>query len=69
MKLRTRKAVGIVLTLSFLLVYTLIAMAFGGVFIVGKGAVAEVVFYVVAGLAWLPVEMTIIKWMSKPDAA
>ena len=69
MKLRARKAVGIVLTLSFLLVYTLIAMAFGGVFIVGKGAVAEVVFYVVAGLAWLPVEMTIIKWMSKPDAA
>ena len=69
MKLRTRKAIGIVLTLAFLTLYSLIAMAFGGVFIVGKGAMAEVAFYVIAGLAWLPVEMAIIRWMSKPDAA
>jgi len=69
MKLRTRKAVGILLTLAFLSIYCLVAMAFGGVFILGKGPVAEVLFYVTAGLAWLPGEMAIIKWMSKPDAA
>ena len=69
MKLRTRKALGIVLSVAFLTLYSLIAMAFGGVFIVGKGAMAEAAFYVVAGLAWLPVEMAIIRWMSKPDAA
>jgi len=67
MKLRTRKAVGIFLTLGFLTVYSLVAMAFGGVFILGKGQVAEVLYYVIAGLAWLPVEMAIIKWMSLPD--
>ena len=67
MKLRARKAVGIMLTLNFLLVYSLVAMAFGGVFILGKGRVAEILYYVIAGLAWLPVEMVIIKWMSKPD--
>ena len=68
MKLRTRKAIGIVLTLTFLAVYSLVAMAFGGVFILGKGQIAEIGFYAIAGLAWLPVEMAIIKWMSKPDA-
>jgi len=69
MKIRTRKALGILLTLAFLTTYCLVAMAFGGVFIVGKGQIFEILFYVIAGLAWLPGEMAIIKWMSKPDAA
>ncbi len=66
MTLRTRKFIGILLTLAFLATYTLVAMAFGGVFILGKGIVAELAYYVIAGLAWLPGEMIIIRWMSKP---
>ncbi len=69
MKIRTRKAIGIILSVSFLTIYSLVAMAFGGVFIVGKGQIAEILFYVIAGLAWLPIEMVIITWMSKPDPA
>jgi uncharacterized membrane protein len=69
MSVRSRKFIGILLTLAFMATYALVAMAFGGVFIVGKGAVFELAFYVVAGLAWLPVEMMIIRWMSKPDSA
>ncbi|MDE2384221.1 MAG: DUF2842 domain-containing protein [Alphaproteobacteria bacterium] len=69
MKLRTRKFFGILLTLAFVTIYALVVMAVGGVFIVGKGVVAELAFYVVGGLAWLPVEMAIIRWMSRPDAA
>ena len=67
MTIRTRKAIGMVLSLMFLAIYALVAMAFGGVFILGKGRMAEAAFYVVAGLAWLPVEMAIIRWMSRPD--
>ena len=67
MTLRTRKFLGILMTIGFLAVYALVAMAFGGVFILGKGLVAELLYYVIAGLAWLPVEMRIIRWMSKPD--
>ena len=67
MTLRTRKFFGIVLSLAFLTVYVLVAMAFGGVFIVGKGVLAELAYYVIAGLAWLPVEMLIIRWMSRPE--
>ena len=66
MTLRTRKFIGILLTLSWIMAYSLIVMAFGGVFILGKGTAVEVAFYVLGGLAWLPVEMSIIRWMSKP---
>ena len=69
MKLRTRKAVGILLTLAYLVIYCLVGMAIGGVFILGKGQLAEISFYVIVGLGWLPIEMAIIKWMSKPDPA
>ena len=65
--LRTRKFIGMLLTVAFIAIYALIVMAFGGVFILGKGVVAELLFYVIAGFAWLPVEMAIIRWMSKPD--
>ena len=55
------------LTLAWVLSYSLVMMAIGGVFILGKGMIAEIVFYLIGGLAWLPIEMAIIKWMSKPD--
>ena len=65
--LRIRKFIGMLLTVAFIAIYALIVMAFGGVFILGKGVVTELLFYVIAGFAWLPVEMAIIRWMSKPD--
>ncbi len=67
--MRSRKFLGILLTLAFMASYALVVMAVGGVFIVGRGAVVELLFYVVGGLAWLPVEMAIIRWMSRPDIA
>ena len=68
MKLRTRKFVGMLLTLSWVVSYSLVMMAIGGVFILGKGMLAEIGFYLIGGLAWLPVEMAIIRWMSRPDS-
>lgn len=69
MKIRTRKFIGIILTVGFMAIYSLVMMAFGGVFILGHGRLFELAFYIIGGLAWLPVEMAIIKWMSKPDLA
>ena len=69
MKIRTRKFIGIILTVAFMGIYSLVMMAFGGVFILGHGRLFELAFYIIGGLAWLPVEMAIIKWMSKPDLA
>ena len=68
MTLRARKFVGILLTVAWLAFYSLVMMAVGGVFILGKGTIVELTFYVLAGLAWLPLEMVIIRWMSRPSA-
>lgn len=69
MKQRTRKAIGTFATVSFMIVYALIAMAAGGHFAVGRGMAVELTYFVVAGLLWLPVVMAIIRWMVKPDEA
>jgi hypothetical protein len=68
MKIRTRKAIGTIATVMWLAAYALVAMAVGGQFVVGTGKVTELLFYVLAGVAWIPVAMLIIRWMSRPDA-
>ena len=67
MKQRTRKAIGTFATVVFLIVYSLVAMAVGGILVVGKGIMFELPFYIVAGVLWLPVVMMLIRWMAKPD--
>lgn len=66
MTLRQRKFVGMVAIVAFLIVYCLIAMAIGGIFAVGLPRVLEIGFFVIAGIAWLPIVMMIIRWMSRP---
>jgi hypothetical protein len=67
--MRTRKAIGTIATVAFLIAYALVMMAVGGMLVVGRGMVFELPFYILAGLGWLPVVMLIIRWMSKPDPA
>jgi uncharacterized membrane protein len=69
MKQRTRKAIGTASVVAFIIVYSLVMMAVGGEWAVGRGIVAELLFYAVAGLLWLPVVMAIIRWMVRPDPA
>ena len=67
MKQRQRRLLGIVATVVFLILYVLVAMAAAGDWIVGHGIVIELLGYMVLGVAWLPVAMVLIKWMSRPD--
>lgn len=69
MKQRTRKAIGTLAVIVFIIAYALVMMAVGGEWAVGHGLAIELPFYIVAGCLWLPVVMVIIRWMSKPDAA
>jgi uncharacterized membrane protein len=69
MKQRTRKAIGTLSVVAFIIVYSLVMMAVGGELAVGRGLAVEIVFYAVAGLLWLPVVMAIIRWMVRPDPA
>ena len=66
MTLRQRKFIGMVAIVAFLVVYCLIAMAIGGMVAVGLPLVLETSFFIIAGIAWLPVVMLIIRWMSRP---
>jgi Protein of unknown function (DUF2842) len=67
MKLRTRKLIGTIATVAYLIVYALVLMAVGGRYVVGLGMIYELPFYVLAGFGWLPGAMVIITWMSRPD--
>ncbi len=67
MKLRARKALGTFLTVVWMTVYSLVMMAVGGILVIGRGMTLELPFYIIAGLGWVPVEMWIIKFMSRPD--
>ena len=64
---RLRKLIGLLLLVPFLLTYLLIAMAVGAEFINSRGFLVELVFYVVAGLAWVLPAGLLVTWMQRPD--
>jgi uncharacterized protein DUF2842 len=68
MKIRARKFVGTIATVSFLTVYCLVAMVIGNAIVARHvGSLGEAAFFVIAGLAWLPPAMLLVRWMQRPD--
>lgn len=68
MSIRTRKLIGAVVLFLFLALYTLIALAVAVVLQVHTTSkVAELGFYVIAGLLWVVPAAGIISWMSRPE--
>ncbi len=66
MRQRSRKLIGVIATIGFLIVYCLIAMVIGARFLVGLTAWLQLPGFIVLGIAWLPVVMKIIRWMLAP---
>lgn len=69
MTMRTRKLVGTLVLLLFLVIYALVAMFVAIVLQVNASKLVEVVYYAVAGLLWVVPAAWLVRWMSKPDAA
>lgn len=67
MTMRTRKLVGAILLLIFLAAYALLAMLVAVSLQVNASKIAEVIYYIVAGLLWVLPAAWLIKWMQKPD--
>jgi len=68
MRIRARKLLGIIATVSFLTIYCLVAMMIGNAIVVRNvGGLAEAAFFLLAGLAWLPPAMLLVRWMQRPD--
>jgi hypothetical protein len=63
MSRRTRKLVGTLAMLAFVAIYALVINALAAPILNGAGKATEAVFYLVAGLAWVPPLMVLIKWM------
>lgn len=65
---RQRKFVGVLVTLVFVVVYALVAMALAqGRFIHDAPGLLQSVYYAVIGMAWILPLMPLIRWMERPD--
>jgi len=67
MTIRTRKFIGTVLLVLFMVAYALIAMALGASQIVGGPYILQVIYFLLAGLAWIIPAGILIRWMARPD--
>ena len=67
MSIRLRKLIGTVLLLLLFAIWALLAMALAQSVLTDINSRVAALYYVVAGLGWLPVAMLLIRWMSRPD--
>jgi hypothetical protein len=68
MQIRTRKLIGVFVTLVFVIVYALVAMALAQArFVQDSPKLLQAVWYAILGLAWALPLLPLIKWMSRED--
>jgi hypothetical protein len=68
MTLRLRKLIGTVLLLMLVVVYALVAMGVAMMLQISANKAVELAYYVVAGVAWVPLAMWIVSWMHRQNA-
>ncbi len=66
LKIRQRKLIGTVVLLAFLVVYAFLAML--AAILVTGNKLAELIYFVVAGFAWVFPAAILVRWMLRPDA-
>jgi hypothetical protein len=57
--------IGAVALVAFLALYAMLVLAAAIVLQVSDSKLVEIAFYPLAGLAWVPVAMGIVRWMAK----
>lgn len=67
MRRSTRKFIGAVAMLVFVVAYALVVMVIAQGRIHDAAKPVQTVFYVVAGLVWILPLMPLIRWMERPD--
>jgi hypothetical protein len=68
MPVRLRKFIGAILLITLVVTWALVAMALAQAPAIKANGVIEVIYYVVAGLAWVLPAIPLVRWMSRPDA-
>ena len=64
MPLRLRKFIGAILLITLVVSWALVAMALAQAPAIKANGLIEVIYYVVAGLAWVLPAMPLVRWMS-----
>lgn len=67
MRQRTRKLLGTFVLVAFVTVYALAAMTVAAAKLPGTAGWVQLLYYLVAGLAWVLPAGALIAWMAKPD--
>jgi len=62
---RTRKFIGTILILTFVMAYALVVMALAQPVLKDAGKLTQLLFYVFAGFAWVLPVMPLISWMER----
>lgn len=62
-----RKLIGTVILVITVPVYALIAMVIAVAVLPGVNVWGQLVYYVVAGLLWVPPAGLLVVWMARPD--
>lgn len=62
---RTRKLIGTVAMIVFVMAYALVVMALAQPILNGAGPWTQLAFYAVGGLAWVLPIMPLIAWMER----
>lgn len=65
LRVRAKKLIGAVVTLIWLPIYALFAMAIGIRVLPHAGAMTEFLYYAVAGMAWIVPIGLMLPWMSR----
>ena len=62
-----RKLAGTVALLLLLVVYSLLVMVFASSTLPAAGGLVPTLFYIVAGIGWVPIAMALVSWMYRRD--
>jgi hypothetical protein len=64
---RLRKLVGTIVLVIFVCLYALTAMTIAAAKLPGASGLAHLLYFAIAGLAWIVPAAPLIAWMQKPD--
>ena len=67
MRIRTRKLIGTLALVIFLIAYALVAMTIGAGRISTAGQPWTTLYFLVAGLLWVIPAGVLVRWMQRPD--
>ena len=65
MPVRLKKLIGAFGLIALLVVYSLAAMRFAVAFVLDQHGLVQAIYFIAAGVAWIPLAMILIRWMHR----